>query len=57
MRDDKTRDRVRLLFLPNYSVTLAELVIPAADLHLAGLAIHGLRNQVDKVLKGLTLHP
>jgi hypothetical protein len=30
--------------------------IPAADLHLAGLAIHGPRNQVDKVLKGLTLH-
>ena len=31
-RDERTRDRVRLLFLPNYSVSLAELVIPAADL-------------------------
>jgi hypothetical protein len=31
--------------------------VPAADLHLAGLAIHGPRNQVDKALKGLTLHP
>jgi len=31
-RDERTRDRVRLLFLPNYSVSLAEVVIPAADL-------------------------
>ncbi len=31
-RDERTRDRIRLVFLPNYSVTLAELVIPAADL-------------------------
>jgi starch phosphorylase len=31
-RDARTRDRIRLVFLPNYSVTLAELVIPAADL-------------------------
>jgi starch phosphorylase len=31
-RDERTRDRIRLVFLPNYSVTLAEVVIPAADL-------------------------
>jgi starch phosphorylase len=31
-RDQRTRDRIRLVFLPNYSVTLAEVVIPAADL-------------------------
>ena len=31
-RDAKTRDAVRLVFLPNYSVSLAETVIPAADL-------------------------
>jgi starch phosphorylase len=31
-RDERTRDRIRLLFLPNYSVSLAEVVIPAADL-------------------------
>ncbi|MGH7295354.1 MAG: glycogen/starch/alpha-glucan family phosphorylase, partial [Polyangiaceae bacterium] len=30
--DARTRDRIRLLFLPNYSVSLAEVVIPAADL-------------------------
>jgi starch phosphorylase len=31
-RDERTRGRIRLVFLPNYSVTLAELVIPAAEL-------------------------
>jgi starch phosphorylase len=31
-RDARTRDRIQLVFLPNYSVSLAELVIPAADL-------------------------
>jgi starch phosphorylase len=31
-RDTRTRDRIQLVFLPNYSVSLAELVIPAADL-------------------------
>lgn len=28
-----------------------------ADLRLVGLAVHGPRNAVDKVLKGLALHP
>ena len=30
--DRRTRDQIRLEFLPNYSVSLAEVVIPAADL-------------------------
>jgi starch phosphorylase len=31
-KDERTRDRIRLLFVPNYCVSLAEVVIPAADL-------------------------
>jgi hypothetical protein len=31
--------------------------VPAADLRFAGLALYGPRNAVDKVLKGVTLHP
>jgi hypothetical protein len=30
--------------------------VAAADLHLAGLAVYGPRNSVDKVFKGLSLH-
>jgi hypothetical protein len=30
--------------------------VPAPDLNLVGLAVHGPRNQVDKIFKGLTLH-
>ena len=30
--DARTRDRLALVFLPNYSVSLAEAIIPAADL-------------------------
>ena len=32
--DPATRDRLRVLFVPNYSVTLAEHIIPAADVSL-----------------------
>jgi hypothetical protein len=31
--------------------------VPGADLDLVGLALHGPRNAVDKVLKGCSLHP
>lgn len=31
--------------------------VPTAELDLAGLAVHGPRNAVDKVVKGATLHP
>jgi hypothetical protein len=33
------------------------VVLAAQELDLAGLALHGPRNVVDKVLKGVTLHP
>jgi hypothetical protein len=32
-------------------------VVPADDLLLVGLAVYGPRNAVDKVVKGLPLHP
>jgi hypothetical protein len=32
-------------------------VVPADDLPLVGLAVYGPRNAVDKVVKGLPLHP
>jgi hypothetical protein len=35
----------------------AVAAVPADKLNLVGLAVHGPRNAVDKVLKGLTLHP
>ncbi|MET9777397.1 DUF2000 domain-containing protein [Streptomyces sp. NPDC006367] len=31
--------------------------VPTADLDLAGLAVYGPRNAVDKVLKGARMHP
>lgn len=31
--------------------------VPSDELRLVGLAVHGPRNGVDKVLKGLALHP
>jgi len=31
--------------------------VPAAELNVAGLAVHGPRNAVDKIFKGATLHP
>ena len=31
--------------------------VPTEDLQLVGLAVYGPRNDVDKVLKGLPLHP
>ncbi|MFD4631160.1 DUF2000 family protein [Streptomyces sp. NPDC058284] len=31
--------------------------VPAGDLDLVGIAVHGPRNAVDKVLKGARMHP
>jgi len=31
--------------------------VPAEKLTLAGLAVHGPRNRIDKIIKGLALHP
>ncbi|HUB43203.1 MAG TPA: DUF2000 domain-containing protein [Streptosporangiaceae bacterium] len=31
--------------------------VPADEMNLAGLAVHGPKNAVDKTLKGLRLHP
>jgi hypothetical protein len=31
--------------------------VPSDGLRFAGLALHGPRNAVDKVFKGVTLHP
>jgi hypothetical protein len=33
------------------------VVLAAAELDLAGIAVYGPRNAVDKVIKGVTLHP
>ncbi|MEU6739892.1 DUF2000 family protein [Streptosporangium sandarakinum] len=35
----------------------AVLDVPAEELRLVGIAVHGPRNAVDKTLKGLRLHP
>ncbi|MFD6950054.1 hypothetical protein A6A08_15930 [Nocardiopsis sp. TSRI0078] len=35
----------------------AVLTVAAADLNLVGVAVHGPRGDVDKVFKGLRLHP
>lgn len=35
----------------------AVAAVPRADLDLVGLALHGPRNPVDKVVKGARMHP
>jgi hypothetical protein len=39
---------------PNRAAVLA---VAAEEMSLVGLAVHGPRNAVDKILKGLPLHP
>lgn len=58
------RDMAMTLFTSDLFVTAndrdnraAVRAVPRADLDLVGIAVHGPRNAVDKVLKGARMHP
>ena len=35
--DTRIRDLIKVVYIPNYSVSLAQIIIPAADLHETNL--------------------
>ncbi|OMQ16159.1 hypothetical protein A7K94_0204480, partial [Modestobacter sp. VKM Ac-2676] len=42
---------------PDAENRAAVAAVPGRDLDLVGLAVHGPKNAVDKILKGARMHP